>query len=186
MNITYVTSNKGKIAVAKRYLTPLGITVEGSHLEMEEIQSHLGEEVIRRKAMQAFQALKKPLIVSDHFWNFEALRGFPGAYMKYMNEWLTPQDFLNLMKPYQNRTVYLEEYLFYTDGTNEKLFYEPVKGRVLHEVYGAEKEASRAIVSLREDGMSIAQCIEKGINSVDEYEIWTKISEWLTTMETKR
>ena len=92
MNIVYVTSNKGKIQVAQKYLGQLGITVEGYHLDMEEIQSHSGEDIITRKAEQAFKAINKALIVSDHFWNIEALKGFPCAYMKYMNEWLKPQD----------------------------------------------------------------------------------------------
>lgn len=146
---------------------------------MEEIQSHSGVEIIKRKARQAFLSIKKPLIVTDHFWNIEALRGFPGAYMKYMNEWLTPQDFLSLMQPYENRNVYLEEYLYYIDDKQQKLFYDSLKGKVLHDVKGTNEQASRSVISLREDGMSIAECWNKGIDPVEKYELWQEFGAWL-------
>lgn len=177
--LNYVTSNKDKITVAKKYLSPLGIDIKEIEMDLEEIQSESGEEIIKRKAKQAFSLLKKPLIVSDHFWRIPALNGFPGAYMKYMNSWLSPQDFLNLMAPYKDRRVFLDEYIYYIDGKNEKLFKEEIEGKVLDNAQGSNEAASRSIVSLRKDGKSIAECWEKGLDPVDNYIIWEKISNWL-------
>jgi XTP/dITP diphosphohydrolase len=185
MSLTYVTSNQDKIKVAQRYLAPLGIHIENQHLDLEEIQSNSGEEIIKRKAKQAFHAIQKPLIVTDHFWNIPALQGFPGAYMKYINQWFTTQDFLNLMREHTNRTVFLEEHLFFTDGKIEKLFFQPIKGTILTQAKGSHKEPAHTVISLREDHKSIAECWEQGINSVDNYPIWTEFSIWYKTQITK-
>lgn len=180
--IYYVTSNKKKVLVAQRYLSKEGIEVVGKTLELEEIQSHSGDEIIKRKATQAFGAVNHPIIVSDHFWNIPALRGFPGAYMKYMNEWLTPDDFLNLMKPYSDRTVFLEEYLTYKDAKTEKTFFKKIQGEILHEIRGTNEQASRSIVTLRADKKSIAKCWQEGISPVDNYEIWSEFAKWYKTI----
>lgn len=183
MSLIYVTSNQEKIKVARRYLSPLGIQLESAHLDLEEIQSNSGEEIIKKKAAQAFTSLQKPLFVTDHFWNIPALNGFPGAYMKYMNQWLAPQDFLNLMQGHTDRKVFLEEYLYFTDGKNEKLFFQSVPGTVLTEVKGKKELASRAVISLREDHKSIAECWEQNIDRTEDYPLWTDFANWYSDLK---
>ena len=178
-SIIYVTSNKSKVFYAKRHLEPEGINVVAKYLDMTEMQSHSGEAIIRHKAEQAFSTFKKPLIVSDHFWNIPALKGFPGAYMKHVNEWLTPQDFLNLMKPYTNRTIYLEEHMCFIDKDQQKLFYTSIKGKVLHEVKGEAKQGFRSIITLKKDGKSIAECWNENINAVDRNQIWKDLADYI-------
>jgi XTP/dITP diphosphohydrolase len=178
--IYYVTTNESKIQVAEKYLAILNIAVVGKPLDLEEIQSHSGEEIIKRKAHQAFEMFKHPLFVTDHIWHFPALKGFPGAYMKYMNEWLSPQDFLNLMKPYKDRTAILDEFLYYIDGEREQLFHEALTGTILPESKGKNEAASRAVISLRADGKSIAECWEESIDPTDAYPIWKQFADWYT------
>lgn len=174
----YVTSSSSKIASAKRHLSPYGLDVEQKFLDMVEIQSHLGEEILKHKAEQAFDFLKQPLIVSDHFWYIPALRGFPGAYMKHVNEWFTPEDFLNLIQPYEDRSVFIEEFLCFTDGKEKKLFRQKINGTFLPERRGKE-DSFRSIISLRKDGKSIAECWEKNINSIDgAHPLWQQFAQW--------
>ncbi len=181
MKLLYVTSNKEKIKLAQMYLSDQDIQIEAQHLDLEEIQSNSGEEIIKRKAEQAFSTLKKPLIVTDHFWNIKSLNGFPGAYMKYINQWFTPQDFLNLMRGHQDRTVFLEEHLYFTNGKTNKLFFQSIKGIILTEVKGEKKyEPAHKIISLRQDKKSIAECIEQGIPPRDDKTIWQELVTWLT------
>lgn len=102
---TFITTNAEKIKSAKHYLDPLNIPFSTQSLDLTEIQSSSIEEIAKFKAHQAFAILKKPVLVSDHGWAFHALNGFPGAYMKEVNKWFTPQDFLNLLKDKQDRSV---------------------------------------------------------------------------------
>lgn len=178
-SLIYVTSNASKIFYAKRYLEPEGIEVIGQDLDMAEMQSHSGEDIIRHKAEQAFAAFQKPLIVSDHFWSISALKGFPGAYMKHVNKWLSPEDFVNLMKPYSDRTVYLEEHMCFIDKNQQKLFYGSIKGKVLDEIKGKKEQGFRSIISLRKDNKSIAECWNENVDAVDHSQIWKDLAEWI-------
>src|SRR5258708_1314128 len=126
--LTFVTSNQSKLKTAQRQLESFGITIKNESLDLLEIQSDNIEEVAKFKAKHAFEILKQPLIVTDHGWNYKALRGFPGAYMKEINQWLTAQDIINMMKPYQDKEVTLTESLCYIDEKNLKTFSHNFKG----------------------------------------------------------
>ncbi len=173
----YVTGNKNKIAIAQRYLSPLGISITPQALELEEIQSHDIEQIAIHKAKHAFGILQKPLFVNDHGWSFTALNGFPGAYMKYMNEWFTPEDFLHLMQGKENREAILTEVICYIDGHNLKTFSIQHKGEVLHEVQG-KGLAATTVTTLSSDRQSIAKKLETNVTSVETYTIWEEFAQW--------
>lgn len=175
--LTYVTSNRDKVRVANRYLIPLGIEVVGESMELVEFQTDSIEEITKDKARQAFEALKKPLLVNDASWNFVALNGFPSAYMKYVNQWLSPNDFISLMKNHEDKTVIYREVMYYIDEKQTKAFSEEIKGTFLGEEKG-KGLPSWTLISLRSDKKSIAQCWEDGIEPVDEYPIWRDFSNW--------
>ncbi|PWU23253.1 hypothetical protein C5B42_03755 [Candidatus Cerribacteria bacterium 'Amazon FNV 2010 28 9'] len=176
---TFITSNTEKIATAHMYLDPLGVQFEAQGLDLVEPQSHSIEEISRYKAQHAFDVLGKPVVVTDHGWFITALHGFPGAFMKYMNEWFTPQDFLNLISSYQDRTITKREVICYTDGKETKCFTQDFKGVVLDEPKGGGTSAMQ-IVSLSQSGKSVGECIDAGIDPTDgQHTLWRDLSEWL-------
>jgi non-canonical purine NTP pyrophosphatase (RdgB/HAM1 family) len=173
----YITSNQGKIRVANKYLHPLGIEIVQKTLDLVEIQSDNIEEITKHKAEQAFAELKHPLLVNDAGWNFVALNGFPGAYMRYVNAWLDPDDFMNLMRDKTDKTVIFTEYFCYIDEKQSKLFTQEIRGRFLDKPDG-DGPASWSLISLRDDGKSITKSWEEGIDPATNYAVWHEFAEW--------
>ena len=173
----FITSNQNKIFLAKKNLEPLGIEIETKPFEIPEIQSDNDAEIAMKKAVDAYALLQKPLFVSDDSWYITALRGFPGAYMKYVNQWLTPDDFLRLIAPYHNKEVILRQTLCFTDGKETKVFSQDNKGIFLEEPHGAGHPILQ-IVSFTEDETSFATCVEENRNPIDNTNLWKEFGQW--------
>lgn len=173
----YITSNSDKVRVAKKYLEPLGIQIKGKHLDLIEIQSESIEEIATHKAKQAFNKLQHPLFVMDAGWYIPSLNGFPGPYMKYINHWFTPEDFLSLMKNKQDRTIIYKEVFYYIDEHRQKQFVGEKKGKVLKQSQG-EGILSWKMISLRSDEKSIAKAWEEHAPPVDRYPLWEEFAQW--------
>ena len=179
--ILYITSNQNKIVTATRLLEPFGVKVEGLKVDgIIEPQTENIEEISIIKAKQAFEKVKKPLIVSDGSWIIPALKGFPGPYMAFVNKWFTSEDFLNLMKEKDNREIILRECVTYIDKDQIKTFISDTKALFV------EKESGKAtpidqVISFREDGKTIAQCENEGLPRIPQSDLWDEVGEWLKT-----
>ncbi|HEU4406076.1 MAG TPA: non-canonical purine NTP pyrophosphatase [Polyangiaceae bacterium] len=75
-----VTGNEHKWLEAQRVL---GRPLERLALDLPEIQAATTVEVARAKALAAFAALGRPLIVEDAGVELGAFGGFPGPFIKY-------------------------------------------------------------------------------------------------------
>lgn len=175
--ITFITTNKRKINSARRNLVKFDIEVEGVDLSLEEIQSKDIAVIATHKAKQAYAQLQKPLVVSDHGWFITALHGFPGAYMKEVEQWLSAQDFLNLMKPYANREIIKKEVLCFIDGEQTKTFMCDMKAEVLHSFSGEGKTVFDCVKFI-DSGKVISDCIKESINSTEQNTIWKDFASW--------
>lgn len=173
----FITGNKNKIAIAEKFLKPFGIIFEPKDLNIEEIQSDNIEKVAMHKAKNAYSKVKKPLIVTDHFWSIPALGGFPGAYMKYINQWFTPDDVLNLMKNKNDRKAILTEMICYIDEKTIKTFSGTHEGKVLQKQQGGGL-ATQTVISLSEDGISIAKKLENNPSALDKGTVWEDFAKW--------
>ena len=121
--IAYVTGNSLKFNVAKKALENSDIELIQEKLETPEIQSENGEEVAAFSAKWASEKLGKPVIVSDFGVYIEALNGFPGPFIKYINHWLTSEDIIRLMNGKENRKITERDYLAYCEpGTEPVVF----------------------------------------------------------------
>ena len=152
--------------------------VQGKPLDLIEMQSDDIGEIALAKAKQAFSIIKRPLFVNDAGWYITALRGFPGPFMKYMNQWLSAEDILALMVNHENREVIFKEVICYIDENHVKTFANEVKGHVLTRNTAPTEVFSRSIFSLSATRKSIAECWESGIPSVDDYGIWESFASW--------
>lgn len=121
-SLAFVTGNAHKMAWLKAACEPFGIAVEQVPLPVDEIQSHDAEDIAVKKAKAAYAIANRPVLTCDNYWSILALKGFPGAYMSYMVQWLTAADFLKLMEGKTNRVVTLQETLVYYDGKRAKVF----------------------------------------------------------------
>lgn len=175
--LLYITSNSDKIFIAKSRLKDYGISFEAKAVDMVEIQSTSTEEIAQHKAKQAFEMLRTPLFVTDDGWSIPALNGFPGPYMKYMNDWLTPTDFLNLMKDHTDKRIIHTVTLCYTDGENSRTFTTSYQGHFMDSIQGNGFAAMR-VVSMTPDGKSVASYLEEKKNPVPNNELWKEFANW--------
>lgn len=177
-SIFYITANKYKLLHAKEYVRDSGIEIVGRELEIFEIQSDDLEQVVRKKAYDAWHMLQQPLIVSDSGWEIPALGGFPGPYMKDINNWFKPEDFLNLMKDKPNRSIYLNHMVVVVIAGRFKIFREKSRGEFVGQPKGAGSALDRVVMM---DGcdMTIAENQEQGMFSADKSDLWKDIIEYL-------
>lgn len=158
--IYFVTSNQNKIDVSRQFLSPMGVEFESVAIDLPEIQSNSIKDIALYKADHAYRKLLEPLFVNDHGWFIAALNGFPGAYMKFINEWFTPQDCLNLMRDKENREVTFTTVICFTDGSITKVFESSHKGTILYESRGKGLPWT-TVISLTDDHQTIAEKLEK-------------------------
>ena len=96
--------------------------------------------------------------------------------MKYINEWLTSDDFLNLMSGKKDRRAILKEAICYIDNKTIKVFLREYEGKVLDKKQG-EGLAGLTTVSLTKDGESIAKKLETDVIATKPI-IWEDFAKW--------
>lgn len=75
-----MTSNPGK---AREVESILGVPLERLDIDLPEIQALDVAEVVREKAASAFAIAGRPVIVEDTGLSIDALRGLPGALVRW-------------------------------------------------------------------------------------------------------
>lgn len=123
MEIIFVTTNDEKWRLAVRILQKYPARLQRAEIDTPEIQAAAVEEVAGYSAKYAANQLGKPVIVTDGGYYISALNGFPGPFQKYMNDWLTPEDFINLMKPYADRRIVLKECLAFCEPDQNPILF---------------------------------------------------------------
>ncbi len=117
--IIFVTGNSYKFEVAQKSLEGSSVELIQQKLDTPEIQSTSVEEVASYSAKWASEKLGQPVAVTDAGYFIEALSGFPGPYIKYINQWLTADDIVNLMEGKPNRKVIAKDCLAYCEPGKE-------------------------------------------------------------------
>jgi XTP/dITP diphosphohydrolase len=115
--ITFITSNTGKVATLRNKLDPEQFEVIQESIDLPEIQADTVKEIAIAKAEYAFELLQKPLIVQDSGFCIPALNNFPGPYVKYVWDKLGSDGFLKLMDGVEDRRAYFDKVVTYIDTT---------------------------------------------------------------------
>lgn len=144
-SVVYVTCNELKFKVALQALNNSCIALEHKSLGTPEIQSKRVEDIAEYSASWASQQLNKSVVAMDVGYYIEALNGFPGPFIKFVNEWFSAEDYLNLLQGKDNRRVVIQDCLAYC-SPNEK----PIVFCQLH-------HGEIAIKAGRQNGTSIDQ-----------------------------
>lgn len=186
--VSFATTNREKLQIAQSVCAKSnsGISVQPVILEIDEIQGEDPEIIVRDKAKRAFEQFGKAVVVSDDSWDIRALNGFPGAYMKSINHWFIPEDFIRLMQGINDRHITLHQYLAYTDGTMTKVFHNDLTGQIISEVRGKnEKSPNETVIVLDADnGKTIAEVFEQSSEAGlaarynNRRDVWHKFVEW--------
>ena len=186
--ILFATSNQDKLLIAQTVCATFDILVEQANIDIDEIQGENPLAIVEDKAHRAYDRLSKPVVVSDDSWDIPALKGFPGPYMKSINAWFEPQDFLRLMKGVEDRSVIMHQYLAYYDGKTTKIFTNDIRGTIIGESRGKSNYAPNQTVIVLDDdnGKTVAEVFEKGEQAVAEryltrHDAWHEFAEWYET-----
>lgn len=182
MKISYVTGNPGKFENAQKFFTDYNIEVEQLTSKIEEIQSGDSLEIAIDKAKKAFDLENKPLFVNDATWIIPALKGFPGPFMKYINQWFEPVDFIHLMQDKEDRRIILRDSIVYISEEGHKIFIHDHEGWMLDEVASYEyTHPTDVVISLSKNKKSIAEEKANGNFFIeDEDRVWKDFAQWLT------
>jgi XTP/dITP diphosphohydrolase len=173
-SLVYVTGNKVKFQVASQVMREVGIDLIQVDLQVPEIQSPQVEVVVKHSAIWASQHLDQPFVVTDAGFYIEALNGFPGPFVRYVNEWLSVQDYLQLMAGKEDRRVIVRECLAYCVPTQQPVIYSQV-----HQGQLAIKPGRRKGTSMDQIFIPAAGTIPVSEMSAEQMTAhWSKISIW--------
>jgi XTP/dITP diphosphohydrolase len=180
-DFTFVTSNDHKVKTARASCDPLGVSFDHKHQDLVEIQADNGETIARHKVRQAFEACQSPVVITDDNWNIPGLRGFPGPYMRHINHWFTPDDFVRLTRDLSDRRIIMRHILAYKDARTEKVFSADIPATLLKEPRGRSIIIHFMVISLDGGKHSIAE-IEADDNKAaiaDQANAWHDFCAWL-------
>ncbi len=181
MPIYYITTNSNKFENARAILAQHDILIEQRALDIDEPQRADALEIAIIKAQRAFAELQQPLFVNDATWMIPSLKGFPGPFMKYINQWFEPSDFINLMQGKSDRRVILRDTIVYVDHAGYKVFTSDHEGVVLDTVASFPyTHPSEAVFSLSPNTVSIAEARARGESlATKEITVWNDFATWL-------
>jgi len=126
MKITLITGNLGKVSEVSRYL---GMEIEHQEIDLEEIQSLDLEEIVKDKAMRAFEKIKSPVLVEDVSFVFHSLGKLPGPFIKWFQKELGNGGLCRLVDGKDRSCVATVCYGF-CDGNNVNFFSGSMAGTV--------------------------------------------------------
>lgn len=92
------------------------------------------EEIAKNKARQAFNKIKKPLIVDDTGIFFSAYNNFPGLIAKRLYIAIGFSGLLKLLKK-KSRKAYFKAVICYYDGRKMKLFDGKLHGNIVKKIH---------------------------------------------------
>lgn len=139
MVLKYATGNDTKVAGAKKFLEPFGITIEQVKIDIPEIQADTNEEVAINSSKYAFSKINEMVLKNDGGLVIPKLKGFPGVYARYAEETIGAEGILKLMEDFEgsDREAYFIECLALTeeDG-NTKVFTCKTPGHIANKQSG--------------------------------------------------
>jgi non-canonical purine NTP pyrophosphatase (RdgB/HAM1 family) len=131
-NITYITGNQHKAKYLAKYL---GHPVAHYKLDLEEIQSLDSRQVVKHKVRQAYDVIKKSVVVEDTSLEFKALNGLPGTFIKHFLERMSFENICSLLDG-KDRSATARCVFGYFDGKEEIYFEGSINGTIAHKPAG--------------------------------------------------
>jgi len=131
--IYFITGNNSKFKEAEKIIKNKNIKLVQKNLDLIEIQSLNTGKVVKDKAKQAFEKLKKPIIVDDTGIYFEEYKNFPGTYTGHLFKSLGFSGLLRLLKT-KNKNAYFKTFICYKDKYIEKVFSGVWKGKITNKI----------------------------------------------------
>lgn len=133
MDLYYVTSNPGKFKQVETYLKREApyINLIQHAVDLTEIQTLDLKAIAQHKAEQAWNLIKKPLLIDDGGFYFSKYNNFPGTLCRYVFEGIGLPGLLKLVNP--GDAMYGLLYLIHvTADGHQVIFQGRVDGTVIY------------------------------------------------------
>jgi inosine/xanthosine triphosphate pyrophosphatase family protein len=182
-DFTFVTSNDHKVKTAEVMCRQFNVSFDRQNIDLVEVQAEDGKVIATGKALQAYETFQRPVVITDDNWLIPGLGGFPGPYMKHVNHWFTPDDFVRLTKDLEDRSIIMRHIIAYRDGDGEQIFSVDIPGILLKEARGSSVIPHFAIMSFDGGQHSVAEAeaASNGSAIAQLPNAWHAFCEWFTT-----
>lgn len=133
-SLIYLTGNAEKLRIAELVFADSRYRLVRQSVATPELQSTSVREIAEYSARWAARTLPQPFFLTDAAFQITALGGFPGPFVKYINQWFSAEDYLRLMVGKDDREVVIEDCLAYSEpGKAPLLFSTRYYGRIASE-----------------------------------------------------
>jgi len=133
--ILLVTSNPAKVQEFKEIMH---IDVEIADIDLAEIQEMDVEKIALHKLNEAYNKVKKPVLVDDVSFEVDAWDGFPGPLIKWILKTGGPELLLRMLRHEKNRKARVGLVIGFHDGKKPYLFLGKAKGTIAKSVKGKD------------------------------------------------
>ena len=133
--VFFASSNEHKFEEVQRILSTLGVNIKLFKTTLEEIQSNSLNEIAKRKAIDAFTKIQKPILIEDDGLFINSLNGFPGPYSSYAYDTIGNTGIIQLLENTELRDAKFVAIIAYCNGIDEvKLFESSIPGKISKEI----------------------------------------------------
>lgn len=122
--IILLTGNERKKKSFEKIINGRDIVVEIQNPWIPEIQAKDNSEVAKFSAKYGANLLNQPVVKMDSGFYIEALDGFPGPYVSYVDKQIGADLFFKILKDLENRKAYIKNSLAYCEPNSEAIAFE--------------------------------------------------------------
>lgn len=128
MRPIFISGNQNKIDYLSK---TLGFTLDHQKIDLDEIQSADPKVVIEHKVRQAYELIKKPVLVEDTSLSFNALDSLPGPFVKYFVDAKNGlENMCRMLDGFDDRSAYGSVIYGYFDGKELRFFEGRLDGTI--------------------------------------------------------
>ena len=127
MDFYFATGNKDKLREAEQIL---GIKLNSIQLDLDEIQELDSDKIAEHKAKQAWDLIKKPLVIWDQSLYIHCLNDFPGPLIKWFWTRVGLERICQIANFLKDDKISTKTTLTYYDGNRIEHFYGEVYGTI--------------------------------------------------------
>lgn len=124
----FITGNQNKVDYLSK---TVGMELPYQKIDLDEIQSPDPIVVAEHKVRQAYEIIKKPVLVEDTSLSFDALDGLPGTFVKFFVEAENGlENMCRMLDGLKDRSAYASAIYAYYDGMNLQIFSGRLNGTI--------------------------------------------------------
>lgn len=131
------TGNINKLREFNEML-PVHLRLEQINIDLPEPQGVSLDEVVKTKALSAFEATGKFVLVEDSSLEISAWGGLPGALIKWFMQTVGNEGLIRMLRPFELRTATAKTALAFYDGQQVRVFTGAVDGIIVTEARGTK------------------------------------------------